>query len=158
MELQLTNIDIPYTFQNRPAPLAGDLRPTWKIGLILLMLLYCRRHKATLQKLHLLNTACNSMSAQGNFLRYIDGKARKDEIIPRIEPSLNRALNLARGEGLIEVESGKNLMLTPKGLGEAKALEAIPDCMATERLFLQTVKSFVTESKVTDLFNWNLVL
>lgn len=156
MAALLANIDIPFTFRKRPTPLTGDLRPAWRMSLVLLMLLHSRGKKATLQKLHVLNSACRSMGTRNDFLRYVQGKARKDEIIPRVEPSLNRALNLARGEGLVEIENGKNIKLTPAGLKLAKRLDETPDCLDVEKAFLTQVGSFATEGRVDDLFTWNI--
>jgi hypothetical protein len=157
MEL-LNNIDIPFAFSRRPTPLAGDLRPAWRIALILLMLLHSRGKKATLQKLHVLNWACRSVATRSAYMQYVEGKARKDDIIPRVEPSLNRALNLARGEGLIEIEKGKNIKLTPKGIILADRLNEDFDFLEAEKTFLVAVKSFTTEGKVEDLFSWNVSL
>jgi len=39
METLLSDINIPFTFRQRPTPLAGDLRPAWRMSLVLLMLL-----------------------------------------------------------------------------------------------------------------------
>jgi hypothetical protein len=156
MEQIKADIDIPFRFTERPTPLAGDLRPAWRVGLILLMLLNSRGQKATLQKLHLLNSACRSDATRLAFLRYAQGEARKDEIIPRVEPSLIRAVNLARGEGFIEVEKGKNLKLTPMGTKAAKQLDATEDCMVVEKEFLRAVGKFATEGNVENLFTWNL--
>lgn len=156
MNHQIINIDVPFSFTERPTPLAGDLRPAWRVCLILLMLLNSRGQRATLQKLHLLNSACRSEATRRAFLRYTQGDARKDEIIPRVEPSLIRAVNLARGEGLIEVEKGKNLKLTPKGKNTADRLDTAEDCMAVEKEFLRAVGKFATESNVENLFTWNL--
>jgi hypothetical protein len=158
MEPLLANIDIPFAFRQRPTPLVGDLRPAWRIALVLLMLLHSRGKKATLQKLHVLNSACRSMDTRRGFLRYVQGEARKDEIIPRVEPSLNRALNLARGEGLVEIEKGKNMKLTPAGLKFAKQLDETSDCLEAEKVFLRAVESFATEGRVEDLFTWNISL
>jgi hypothetical protein len=158
METLLANIDIPFTFRQRPTPLAGDLRPAWRMSLVLLILLHSRGKKATLQKLHVLNSACRSIGTRGDFLRYVQGNARKDEIIPRVEPSLNRALNLARGEGLVEIEMGKNIKLTPTGLKLAKQLDETSDCLDGEKVFLKQVESFATEDRVEDLFTWNVSL
>jgi hypothetical protein len=156
MNLTLDAIDIPFRFTERPTPLAGDLRPAWRVGLILLILLNSRGQKATLQKLHLLNSACRSDETRRAFIRYTQGEARKDEIVPRVEPSLIRAVNLARGEGLIEVEKGKNLKLTQMGAKTASQLDAAEDCMAVEKEFLRSVGKFSTESNVENLFTWNL--
>lgn len=158
MEALLNKIDIPFTFRQRPTPLVGDLRPAWRMGLILLMLLHSRGKKATLQKLHVLNSACRSMGTRRAFLSYVQGEARKDEIIPRVEPSLNRALNLSRGEGLVEIERGKNIKLTPAGLKLAKQLDETSDCLEAEKAFLKAVESFATEGRVEDLFTWNISL
>lgn len=158
MATLLANIDIPFIFRQRPTPLTGDLRPAWRMGLVLLMLLHSRGKKATLQKLHVLNSACRSVRTRSDFLRYVQGEARKDEIIPRVEPSLNRALNLARGEGLVEIENGKNIKLTPTGLELAKKLDETPDCLDAEKAFLTQVGSFATEGRVEDLFTWNISL
>ncbi len=158
MNALLTNIDIPFAFRQRPTPLVGDLRPAWRIAVVLLMLLHSRGKKATLQKLHVLNTACRSMVTRRAFLRYVQGEAQKDEIIPRVEPSLNRALNLARGEGLVEIEKGKNIKLTAAGLNLAKKLDETSDCLEVEKAFLAAVESFATEGRVEDLFTWNISL
>ena len=152
----INEIDIPFSFTERPTPLAGDLRPAWRVGLILLMLLNSRGQKATLQKLHLLNSACRSEETRRAFLRYTQGEARKDEIVPRVEPSLIRAVNFARGEGLIAIEKGKNLKLTPKGANTASQLDSAEDCMVVEKAFLRSVGRFTTESNVESLFTWNL--
>ena len=128
------------------------------MSLVLLMLLHSRGKKATLQKLHVLNSACRSMGTRSDFLRYVQGEARKDEIIPRVEPSLNRALNLARGEGLVEIENGKNIKLTSAGLKLAKQLDETSDCLDAEKAFLTKVGSFATEGRVEDLFTWNVSL
>lgn len=157
MEL-LDDIDVPFTFTRRPTPLAGDLRPTWRIALIMLILFYSRGKKASLQKLHVLNWACRSVATRSAYSQWVEGRARKDEIIPRVEPSLNRALNLARGEGLIEIDKGKNIKLTAKGITVATKLDEETDCLEAEKIFLRTVKSFTTEGKVQDLFTWNVSL
>lgn len=158
MEPLLANIDIPFAFRQRATPLVGDLRPAWRIALVLLMLLHSRGKKATLQKLHVLNSACRSMNTRRAFLRYVEGQARKDEIIPRVEPSLNRALNLARGEGLVEIEKGKNIKLTSAGLRLATQLDETSDSLVAEKAFLKAVESFATEGRVEDLFTWNISL
>jgi hypothetical protein len=158
MEPLKSDIEIPFRFTERPTPLAGDLRPAWRIGLILLILFYSRGQKATLQKLHLLNSACCSNATRQAYLRYARGEARKDEIISRIEPSLNRALNFARGEGLLEIEKGKNMKLTPAGLNAARELDRTTDCLDAEKAFLKTVKPFATEGNIEELFSWNLTI
>jgi Mn-dependent DtxR family transcriptional regulator len=77
-------------------------------------------------------------------------------VIPRIEPGLNRAVNFARGEGLVEVEKGKNLRLTPSGLGAAKEIDEAKECLEAEKEFLRSVKQYTSEMKIEDLFIWKV--
>lgn len=158
METPVIKIDIPFAFRQRATPLTGDLRPAWRIALILLMLLHSRGKKASLQKLHALNSACRSAATRRAFLDYVEGRTKKDEILPRVEPSLNRALNLARGERLVEIEKGKNIKLTPSGLELAEKLDKANDCLDTEKSFLRSVSNFTTEGNVESLFTWNISL
>ncbi len=156
MELIKSDIDIPFRFTERPTPLAGDLRPGWRIAFILLMLLNSRGHKATLQKMHLLNSAARTPSTRRVFLRFVNGSAQKDEIVPRVEPSLIRAVNLAHGEGLVEIEKGRSIKLTASGLNAARLLAETNDCLVVEKEFLMAIKQFATEGNVENLFTWNI--
>src|SRR5438876_12415673 len=106
MDTLLNQLDVPFSFERRPAPLPGDLRPAWRIALLLLILFHSRAQKASLQKLHVLNWAARTAGNQKLLLRFMSGAAGKDEIIPRVEPSLNRAINFARGESLVVVQNG----------------------------------------------------
>jgi hypothetical protein len=49
MDTELANLSLPFTFRERPRPLAGDFRPSWRVALVLLMLLHSHGQKATLQ-------------------------------------------------------------------------------------------------------------
>ena len=154
----LAKLDVPFQFRRRPAPVPADLRPVWRIGLLLLMLLHSPGKKATLQKLHFVNSVCRSEKTRRLFLAYSSGAARKEEVLPRIEPSLNRAVNFARAEGLVDVENGRSLKLTDSGRELAQQIEAMPDCLDEEKAFLETASPFLTEGKVEDLFTWNINL
>ena len=147
---------VSFLFKRRPSPLPGDLRPTWRVSLLLLMLLYSRGQKASLQKLHVLSWALHSEETRELLVKYADGEISKDEIIPRIEPSLNRAISFATAEKLVIVEAGKNLKLEPKGAAAARELEAA-DVFSAEKGFLQRIKPFLTEQNVKALLDWSLL-
>jgi hypothetical protein len=155
MEPLLKTLDIPFTFRPRPAPVPGDLRPTWRIALLLLILLNSRARKASLQKLHVMNWAARSKINRGLIIRYAKGELSKDEVIPRVEPSLNRAIDLARGEGLVSVESGKNLTLTQIGVKAAEEIDKDVECLQTEKFFLKEVRAFANEGNIENLLIWN---
>lgn len=158
MDTLLTDLDVPFKFNLRSTPLPADLRPAWRVALVLLILFHSRGQKATLQKLHVLNSAMRTPGTRQVFIEYVEGKARRDEVIPRVEPGLNRAVNFARGEKLVEIEKGKNYRLTPKGLEAAKEIDNSKECLEIEKAFLRRVKKFVSENKIEDLFNWGVTV
>jgi hypothetical protein len=150
----LDKLDIPFIFKRRPSPVPGDLRPVWRIALILLILLNSRSKKASLRKLHVMSWAAKNAINRRLLVRYTKGEISKDEIIPRVEPSLNRAIDLARGEGLVSVEAGKNLALSSSGLAAAEEISKDKDCMTEEKRFLLEVKSFANEGNIDSLLSW----
>lgn len=158
MDTFLDQLDVPFTFRAQPSPLPGDLRIAWRIALLLLILLHSRGQKASLQKLHVLNWASRTAETRRLFFRFVRRTLDKDELIPRIEPSLNRAVDFALGEGLVRIENAKNLKLTPRGLGTAKQIDEAPDCLVDEKSFLHAMKSFFTERNIDDLLTWNLTI
>jgi hypothetical protein len=103
-----------------------------------------------------MNWACRTDKNRRLLLRYMGGTAAQDEIIPRVEPSLNRAFDFALGEGLLTVENGKSLALSEKGLTAAEEIDGASDCLEIEKLFLRKVKSFVSERNIDALLTWRL--
>jgi hypothetical protein len=126
--------------------------------LLLLILHYSRAGKASLQKLHVLNWAARTDGNQSLLLKFVEGVAGKDQIVPRVEPSLNRAINFAVGEGLVTVQSGRNLRLTEKGRMAAQEIDADTQLLTSERAFLQRIRSFATEGNIEDLLRWSLTV
>ncbi len=156
MDTLLQQLDVPFSFKRQSAPLPGDLRPAWRIALLLLVLQYSRRGKASLEKLHVLNWATRTEEHRVLLLRYGRGEARKDDLVPRIEPSLNRAIDLARGEGLVSMENGKRVSLTQKGRGAARDIDEATGCLVAEKAFLREAKRFATEQNIRALLTWSL--
>jgi len=153
--LDINKFHTPLVFRSRPEAIPGDLRPIWRIGIVILMLhLASRGDKASLAKIHVLNWAIQSKENQNSLLQIIDGKISPDTIIVRIEPSLNRALDYANGEGLIEFISGKNVHLTPQGKVTAHRLMTKDDLLTCEKNFFREIgKSNITEQFVAKLFS-----
>jgi hypothetical protein len=150
----LAKLDIPFIFKRRPSPVPGDLRPTWRIALILLILLNSRSKKASLRKLHVVSWAARTSVNRELFIKYSKGEIAKDEVIPRVEPSLNRAIDLARGEGLVSIDDGKNLALSASGLKAAEEINGSDDCLVEEKAFLSEIKTFANETNITGLLSW----
>jgi hypothetical protein len=66
----LAKLDIPFIFKSRPSPVPGDLRPTWRIALILLILINSRSKKASLRKLHVVSWAARTAVNRELFIKY----------------------------------------------------------------------------------------
>ena len=75
-------------------------------------------------------------------------------MIIRFEPGLNRAIDFARGDGLLRIEKGKCVKLTDRGSSIAQQIDCDEDCMVDERKFLKEVKPFVLEKHIKALLNW----
>lgn len=154
MNVLLDDLNLTFVFNRRPTPLPADLRPLWRITLILLILLYSRGQKASLQKIHVLNWASKTEENRRLLINYMNGEVQKNKIIPRIEPSLNRAIDFAVAEKLIDIQNGKSLQLTAKGLVVANEIDEDADCFLVEKIFFQQIKKFVSETNIDNLSNW----
>jgi hypothetical protein len=69
----------------------------------------------------------------------------------RVEPALGRALDLARGEGLVEFKSGPSYQLTVRGLETSDVILKADDVLTAEREFLSAFGQAVTEQFVNSL-------
>jgi len=157
-ETTLLRIDVPFIFTRRPEPLPPDLRPNWRVAMLLLLLRSCRSEKASLEKLHVLNWAIRTPESRRRFLAYVKGEGNPDDVIIRFEPGLNRAIDFVRGEGLVKIENGKRVKLTDRGSNIAQQIDRNRDCMVEERRFFEEVKLFVLEKDIKILLNWEMSL
>lgn len=152
--LNFEDFDAPLVFRSRPEAIPGDLRPIWRICVVLLILeLASRGKKSSISKLHVLNWAIRSKENQKVLLQIIEGEIAPDSISIRVEPSLDRAVNLAHGEELIDFVSGKSIRLTWQGENAAKRIIDLENVFLDEKNFLLEVgKGKLTEAVVNDLF------
>ncbi len=145
-----------FHFSSQPVALSADLRPLWRLTLLLLILhRCCRQSRSSLKKLHVLNWALRQPESRRVFLSVIKGSVRPDDAIVRFDPALNRALDLARGEKLIDQVSVDRYQITPKGQRFAEEVFEDPECMKIEKWFLDEVAGQVTETAITKLLEAN---
>jgi hypothetical protein len=146
---QITN----FKFEIRPIPIPPDLRPLWKISQILLVLKICSRaDKASILKLQLFNWALGSPKAIEQLKKYIlfEDRDSKPTTI-HLDPSVNRAVEFAVGEGLIDFDRQGKISLTPKGDLFVQQVIADEDLFVTMKRELDMLGGAVTEAKVTDI-------
>ena len=149
----IPEFDTPFLFRERPEALPGDLRPLWRVGLVVLMLyLASRGRRSSFGRLHVLNWAVRSEEGQKALLGILDGRLFPGTAIVRIEPSLNRAVDFAFGEKLVERVKGDHIELTAQGEKEAVRILEHEDLYRKERAFLHLLGKGLTERIVLELF------
>ena len=151
-EFKILELDVPFKFQSRPESIPPDFRPLWRIGLIVIVLKYTRGNKSSLGRLHIFNWALINQENRPQLRLLIDEKISPDSLIIRIEPSLNRAIDLAIGQKLVELVSGNKIQLTEDGITFSEDLLSSNDIFVQEKIFLNKYGKKITESIVQTLF------
>jgi hypothetical protein len=150
------------TFRLRAAPIPGDLRPIWRVSIILLMVFRAGHGGSiSLKKAHILNWAVRTKQGEAILLRMISGERHLQDIPVRFDPALNRAIDFARGEGLLSVEArttGSVLALTEVGKNLADKLYDDESCFPSEKQFFDSVRGQLPAPKVTELLEWETEL
>lgn len=153
-------IDIPelrttVLFHSRPAAVAADLRPTWRIGAIVLLLSKCCRNQRTsLTRLHVLSWALLSDSGRQQLSAASQGMLAPDSLVVRFEPFLNQAVDYAVGEQLIRRNGGDRIELTERGAALANDIQQVADIFVAEKHFMDSIRTKITEDMVKKMFGW----
>lgn len=152
-DIFIPELDVPVIFRQQPVSLPGDLRPVWRISVLMLLLRKCcTGGKSSLRRLHVLSWAVRSSEASTMLLNAIDGEIPPDAVIVRIEPALNRAVDFAIGEGLLRRGTKDRVELTPEGRELAESILADKLVLAREKRFADEVRYSVTEGFVKSMF------
>lgn len=157
---EISALDIPelktsFLFRSRPVTIPGDLRPAWRISLLVLLLSYCcRSGKSSLARLHVLSWAIRTEQSQQDLLSVITQERSPSSLIVRFDPFLDRALDFAVGEGLVRHCGGKAVELTNSGKALALELNDSEDIFLSEKRFITSVKHKVSEKLVNEVFGW----
>jgi hypothetical protein len=151
--VEIPELDTPFVFNERPESIPGDLRPLWRIGLLLLMLYLASRGKrSSFGRLHVLNWALRSDEGRDSLLGILERRLFPGTVVVRIEPSLNRAVDFAHGEGLLRKVGGNRIELTSTGEAEAKRILGHDEIFEGEKKYLEQVGKKLTETLVDELF------
>ncbi len=134
------------TFSKKPISIPPEYRPSYTIGLIVLILkICCQSSKSSLLKLHLINWALKSTENKDSLKKFILSNYTESSKTWGIEPSLNRALNYSVHEGICSIKDGKYQL---KEKGEAFYTKIIENTefLDEEIDFLK----FLGKRKITD--------
>lgn len=147
-------LDVKFKFATRPRDLPGDLRPNWRVPLLIVMLDMCARGgKCSLYKLHLLNWAIRSEEQRHLLLGNLSGEPDYSQIRIQVEPSFIRAIQFAVAEKLIERLDNSRVQITERGKQFAHDIEE-SGSLASEKEFLKKIGYRLTEAWVSGFAAW----
>lgn len=149
----IPELNVPVLFRTRPLAIPGELRPAWRISVVVLLLRKCcRQGRSSLRRLHVLSWATKNSEVQETLIRAIQGEVAPDTILVRIEPALNRAVDFAEGEGLLRKLSAGRVELTGDGKEFADEISKDPIVLGYEKAFMDHLRFEVTEDFVKGMF------
>lgn len=147
-------LNAPFTFRRRPSPVDGDLRPGWRLPVLLLMLANSSRGgRSSFPRLHLMNWALRSTSGRKALLSAIKGLGGPESLLIRYEPGFHRAIAMAAGIGLVRYANGKRVVLTSLGRRAAEVIDSADGLLEPEKAFLRELGYNLTE-KLVDQLVW----
>ncbi|MFC4072853.1 hypothetical protein [Actinoplanes subglobosus] len=146
-------LDMGFAFRPRPVPAAPATRPQLRVPLLLLILLKCRASRLHWKGLQVLNWAIQS-DARMEVLSIVIGGGHVPHMpIVRIEPMLDRAIDLAVGLGYVTFDSGRTVGLTALGKERAQEISRTP-VLAPEKKRLMKLSGKITQSRIDLLLEW----
>jgi hypothetical protein len=146
------DINIPFSFRRKPMPIAAELRPNWKVSMLLLILqISSHGGKSSLKRLHLLNWATRSARFRLEFDQSRSNPLPLFGFNVRFEPAFSRAIDLAVGEQLVSWVGGNRLQLTPRGRRWVAEILEDESLMRPERDFLSRVGKSLTEPEAEQM-------
>lgn len=151
---ELDDLSRGLIFRRRPISIPGDLRPAWRIGLIVLLLSKCcRGGRTSLARLHVLSWASRTEPARASLRAALGGTESPDSLVVRFEPALNRAVDFARGEGLVRRVDGNKIELTDAGKALGRELDNDKEAFVAEKAFAAELGFKVTEKIIDHMFS-----
>jgi hypothetical protein len=147
-------LDVKFTFVSRPRDLPGDLRPNWRVPVLMLMLDMCSRGgKSSLYKLHLLNWVIRSEEQRDLLLQNLSDEPDYSQIRIQVEPSFIQAIQFAVAEKLVERLDGNRVQITERGKQFANDIKE-SDSLVSEQKFLKSTGLRLTEAWVGGFAAW----
>lgn len=141
-------------FADRAEPVPGDLRLSWRLVVLCLILDRSRAGKSSMQAAHVLWWAIRSSRTRDLFMKWRQGEGNPDELLVRFDPSLTATMDLAIGAGLISVDQNANLILESRGREVATDAWASAGVLEAEKEFLAALPKGITAKSIRELLEW----
>jgi hypothetical protein len=104
--------------------------------------------------MHVFNWAIRTKPYQDIFLQMLKGHRGPSNPVVRFEPSLNRVIDMALGEGLVRKANRDVLELTDKGLTMAQEIWKNESLLRAEKQFLSEIEGKFTQQQTSALLRW----
>lgn len=147
-------IDAPFSFNRRPDPVPADLRWSWRVPSLALLLSRCRGSSATLKQVHILGWGMRNAQTRQTFIRWARGQKNPDDIIVRFDPSLSRTIDLALGAGLATKKGVNSVGLTADGTALARRIDLQPEILKREKEFFSELPRKISQKYVDEVVAW----
>jgi len=152
-DLIFKELDTAFLFNTRPESIPADLRPLWRISLILLILrIASRGGKSSFSRLHLLNWSLIATTNYETLKEIIKGNMQPQVAVVRIDPAVSYAVDFAVGEGLMKKENGNHIALTEAGSKKADILIKTSGAFEIEKRILNEFGKTINEKFVNKIF------
>ncbi len=139
-------------FYDRPVAVPYSYRILYKVSQIVLILgAVCKRGGCSSLKLHIISNALFSKNMLDELNKVLDNKTGMLPIV-RFEPALNRAINYAVADDLVEVQkSNSKLRLTERGKKLYKEILENNDIMVLEKNELNSIKDRINDDVINKI-------
>ena len=151
MELLTQKPEKSPKFIYRGTPIPPEIRPIWKISLIALILFkLCRAEKASPKKILVV---CSLVSSHKKMKLLVeDPTLNESQIEVRLDPSVDRAIDIGLGEKLFKLDELKNIQLTERGANFSRRIMADSELFLEEKCFMSNFnKNFFSDSFINRL-------
>jgi hypothetical protein len=146
-------LDAEFHFRRQPEAIPASLRTDRRVVLLVLLVAKCHGAGASWKGLQLLSWAVSSAVHADLLVSFAENRDIPDRPIVRIDPALDRAIDLAVGLGLLEKKSARVFRLTDEGRALVSAVDK-SDALRVERDRLARFKGKVTQTEVDRLLEW----
>lgn len=137
-----------FIFRRRPTSVPPDIRPEWRLPLLLMMVHSCRNQVASREQLHVLNSAVLSSGSRRALLAALGGRPAPRSPALQFEPAFDRAIDRALGLRVLTTNPQGRLMLTDLGRSIVGAIESDRELFSTERELLDSLPHSLSQTTV----------
>jgi len=141
-----------FSFKSRPESLPANLRPLYRIALILVVLkLNCRANSSSLLRLQFFNWILKSPPIQKIFSNLQSNQHTFVLELLHMDPMVNLALRYARAEKLVSITKVGHYKLTQKGIHFVETILGSKERILTQEIdLLNKIGKQITEIRLKD--------